>query len=377
MITPFIFGKIAKEENFTNREQDTLRLVTNFLSGTNTILISPRRWGKSSLVNKAATKATEKDKKIRFCFIDLYNLRGEEEFYRFLAQEILRATSSKYEELLESARNFLGRLLPQVTFSPEPNSAFSLSLNWDEVRKQPDEILNLAENIAKEKNIRLVICIDEFQNISHFGDSLNIQKKLRSHWQKHTHTSYCLYGSKRNMLKEVFASYGMPFYKFGDILFLQKITKEDWIPFITGRFTETGKFISNENAGIIADLVECHPYYVQQLAQQTWLRTDKNCDTDTVTDAHENLINQLDFLFQSITDSLSNTQINFLKALLMGVKMLSAKSNIKAFDLGTSANVSKIKKTLENKEIIDVLGNKIELLDPIYKSWLKKKYFKI
>ncbi len=88
-------------------------------------------------------------------------------------------------------------------------------------------------------------------------------------------------------------------------------------------------------------------------------------------------VKYLYFLFQTITDELSNTQINFLKALVMDVKMLSAKSTIKTFDLGSSANVSRIKKTLKNKEIIDEVGHDIELLDPIHKNWLKKKYFKI
>ena len=81
METPFIFGKIATNKNFTDREQECADLILNFKSLINTILISPRRWGKSSLVNKAAKLAMEQDKKLRICYIDLFNVRNEEDFY--------------------------------------------------------------------------------------------------------------------------------------------------------------------------------------------------------------------------------------------------------------------------------------------------------
>ena len=377
MPTPFIYGKIVQNESFTDRENETGQLVFNFSSTINTILISPRRWGKSSLVAKAAAIATAANPNLRFCFIDIYNVRTEDEFYQLLAQEVLKSSSSKMEELLEDARNFLGKFIPRVTFNPDPSSEISLGLDWKEVKRQPDDILNLADNIAKAKNLKFVICIDEFQNISGFDDHLAVQKKLRSHWQKQVNVSYCLYGSKRHMLMDVFSSPSMPFYKFGDILFLQKISKTDWIPFIKGRFLITGKEISDQNAELITGLVESHSQYVQQLAQQVWFRTDKSASEAIVHEAHENLILQLSMLFQTITDGLSNTQLNFLKAILHEAIQLSSKDTIQEFGLGTSANVLRIKQALISKEIIDIQGDNIEFIDPLFKYWLKKHYFKI
>ena len=77
---PFTFGTIADGEDFTDRIEETKRLATNFLNGTNTMLISPRRWGKSSLVRHAAEETLRKQKDIRFCFIDLFNVRTEADF---------------------------------------------------------------------------------------------------------------------------------------------------------------------------------------------------------------------------------------------------------------------------------------------------------
>jgi len=377
MEAPFVFGKLAIKKNFANREKERKRLINNFLMLVNTTLISPRRWGKSSLVEKAAGEAVKSNKNLRFCFIDAFNVRTEEQFYQLLATEVLKASATKLEMLFDNAKSYMGKFLPKLSFSPDDQNELSLSLDWKEVIKQPDDILNMAEKIAIAKDWKIVVCIDEFQNIATFKNPVAFQKKLRANWQKHQHTTYCLYGSKRHMLMDVFTDSSMPFYKFGDLMFLEKIGKEDWIKFITKRFRDTKKSISKASAALIADLAECHPYYVQQLAQQCWLRTHDKCNEETVYDAHQGIVDQLSLLFQSKTEELSNSQVNFLNALLSGEAQLSSKDTMQEYNLGTSANVVRIKKALENKEIIDIRGSEIFVLDPMYKSWLKTRYFKI
>ncbi len=375
METPFVFGKVASDRNFTDRKQETERLVRNFSSGVNTILISPRRWGKTSLVVYSADLTKKKNKDIRFCFVDLNNVRTEEQFYRYFAAAVLRSSANRVSELLDNARKFLGRFIPNVTFSPGPDSEFRLSMNWEEVKRSPEDVLNFAERIGSEKKIRIIVCIDEFQNISGFDDPAGFQKKLRAQWQTHRMASYCIYGSKRHMLMDVFASPSMPFYKFGDILFLEKISANDWISFIRKRFAQTGKTIESKDAILIAELADCHPYYVQQLAQLAWFRTEKICTGEIIVSACNSLVLQLSMLFQHLTDELSNTQVNFLKALIQNVEQLSARDVIINYGLGTSANVTKIKKALVSKEIIDIRGDKVSFLDPLYRMWLRDHYF--
>ena len=79
--------------------------------------------------------------------------------------------------------------------------------------------------------------------------------------------------------------YGSSFYKFGDILFLQKINRADWVTFIMGRFRATGKSISGTLSGTIADTMQNHPYYVQQYSQQVWLRTESECTENKLDEA--------------------------------------------------------------------------------------------
>jgi AAA+ ATPase superfamily predicted ATPase len=375
METPFIFGKIVNKHDFTNREKETQQLSANFTSNINTILISPRRWGKSSLVAKAAGLTAKKNKHIRCVMIDLYNIRSEEEFYQLLAQEVVKATATKTEDLFSIVKKFLSHFIPKVSYSGDDIGELSIGLDWKELKKNPDQLLNLAEKIAIDKKIKLVICIDEFQNISTFDEPLSFQKKVRAHWQKHHHVTYCLYGSKRHMLMEVFNSPSMPFYKFGDLIFLEKIKQADWTKYITLRFRETGKKIEPAEAMLISEITDCHPYYVQQLSQQCWLRSNKTCTKAIVLESHDSLMLQLSLLFQTITDGLSKTQVNILKAILNGQQQLSSKETIEEYKLGTSANVNRLKQTMQEKEIIDILNNKIVFLDPLYKSWLSKYYF--
>jgi len=376
METPFVFGKIASDRDFTDRKFETERLVSNFGSSVNTILISPRRWGKSSLVSKAAEVSLTTNKNIRFCFIDLNNVRSEEQFYQQLATKVLNASATKTKALLENSRKFFGKFIPYITISPDPATELKVGLDWKEVKREPDDILDLAEKISTRNNFKYVICIDEFQNISEFENPLDLQKKLRSHWQKHKNVSYCLYGSKRHMMMDVFTSPSMPFYKFGDIIFLGKILLNDWVPFIKERFNDTGKKISNAEAEFITELTDCHPYYVQQLAQQSWLRTDRFCSREIVAESFQNLTRQLSLLFQNLTDGLNRTQINLLKALTDDIDQLSSQSTIQTYQLGTSANVVKAKRTLIEEEIVEINGKEISFLDPVFKHWLKEFFFK-
>jgi uncharacterized protein len=375
MDTPFIYGKLAVGENFTDREDEKIRLVQNFHSGTNTVLISPRRWGKSSLVLKAASEVQDSDQKIKIVFIDLFNIRSEENFYKALAENVIRASSSRMEEVVSIVKQFMKQWIPRISFSPDSQQEFSLGLNWNELKEQPDEILDLAENIAQSKKCKLVICIDEFQNIAFFGDPLAFQKKLRSHWQTHQSVSYCLYGSKRHMLMDVFTSPSMPFFKFGDLLFLTRIAINFWIPFIVERFRSTGKLISDSQAEKIAVMAEGHPYYVQQLAQLVWLRTDTEVTTGIVDEAMDGLVLQMSLLFQGITENLTTSQVKFIRMLIEGETHHTTKVNIEKYQLGSSAHVIRIKKSLIEKEIIDEQPGGVIILDPVYSNWLRNYYY--
>jgi len=371
---PFIFGKVAELQNFTDRENESRRLSQNFLSLINTTIISPRRWGKSSLVKSVSKSLMLDNKDFKVCLIDIFNIKSESYFYLNFAKNILKSTSTKWEDWLENAKEFMSRLIPKISFTPDNQAEFTFGIDFEEVKNNPDDILELAQTIAQKKELKMIVCIDEFQNIANFENPLAFQQKLRSHWQHHQDVCYCLYGSKRHMLIDIFSNPAMPFYKFGDIIFLEKIDNKVWGKFIQKRFKETGKIITKKEGEYLASLVANHPYYVQQLAQISWLRTKIYCSKTIIDDSLQTLKNQLSLLFTGLAETLTATQINFLRALLEGVTSFG-QENLQKYNLGTSANILKIKDALLNKEIIDITTKQIDIQDPIFALWLKEDYF--
>ena len=173
---------------------------------------------------------------------------------------------------MENAKRFLSSLVPIVTMSANPENPVSFSLK-SVVSNYGEEVLTLPERIAKEKNICIIICIDEFQQIGEMNDSITFQKKLRSVWQHQHSVSYCLYGSKRHLLMNMFGSRSYPFYKFGDMIFLERIPIEYWYEYIQKRFEQAGKQISTEIINQIYAYVDGNSSYVQQLSWLVWART--------------------------------------------------------------------------------------------------------
>jgi predicted AAA+ superfamily ATPase len=110
---PFIFGKTSDNVNFTDREGEAARLEMDFKSQVNVMIISLRRWGKTSLVENVAKKIRTENKKIKVCMLDIFSVRSETEFYEYFAKEILKSTANRWEEMVENAKTFLSHLLPK------------------------------------------------------------------------------------------------------------------------------------------------------------------------------------------------------------------------------------------------------------------------
>lgn len=373
--SPFIFGRKAIGESFTDRENETERLVSNFRNRVNTVLISPRRWGKSSLVKKAGDLANSETLKV--IYIDAFSLRDATEFYTVLATEVIKSTSNTMETWIEYVKRFFSRLSPRFSFGPDPLNSFELSFELESVERNYQEILDLPEKIALDKGIRLVICIDEFQNTASFSESALFHKRLRTAWQNQQQVTYCIYGSKQHMMSALFEKQSMPFYKFGENIHLNKIAVHHWVLFITQKFEQTGKAISEALAQKIAEKVKCHSYYVQQLSHLVWQRTAKKADETIFTAAMDDLLAQNDMLYQRETDLLSDTQLNFLKTMASGIPNgYSSRDILQKYKLGSSANVSKIKKALVEKEFIQFNGKSTEFLDPAYELWFNREIMK-
>lgn len=366
----FVYGMSVEGENFTDRVKETKRLKLDFENGINVILVSPRRMGKSSIVKKVKSEIT--DPAIKVVFMDIYDCRSEYDFYNRFASVLMKETATKTEQILDNIKRFLFRLTPKVAFSSEPMSEMSLSLGITPQNYQPEEILQLPELIAKEQGVHLIICIDEFQQIGEFGDSLTIQKRLRGIWQHQRNVSYCLFGSKKHLMTKLFQNRRMPFYQFGEMMYLDKIPTADWVSFICRRFESQGKHISEELAQRICETVENNSSYVQQLAWNVLAETDKETTEQDFKNGVQALMAQCSGLFEQHIQGLTSYQLNFIRAICDGVHSdFGSKAILEQYNLGTKSNVSRIKTALRDRELIDITPDGIFLEDPVFGLWLK------
>lgn len=370
MEKPFVFGVPADNVHFIGRESEIERLSANMRYGVNTVLMSPRRWGKTSLVNKVA-ESFSSDKERIIVRMDIFACRSEYDFYNVFSSELLKQTASKIDEWKKIAKGFIERLTPKISVNPDHTAEYSVSLGITPKTHTPDEVLSLPQIIAERKKCDIVICIDEFQQIGEFPDSLSVQKKLRTVWQGQKNVSYCLFGSKMHMMMKLFQKKSYPFYRFGEILNLKPIPLETWIPYIKSRFDVFGKSISDTMIERICQTVEYQASYVQQLAYSILLLTDRDA-TETVFNAGVNdLISQNSGTFLEQTQSLTSYQLNFLRAVIDGISQGFGESSVREqYNLGSPSNIARLKQALIDKELIEQTETGIIIGDPVLRLWL-------
>lgn len=368
----FVYGMSVGGNNFTDRFEETKRIKLDFENGVNVILISPRRMGKTSLIKKVISEID--NPMLKIVYMDIYDCRSEYDFYNRFAETIMKSTGNHLEQVMENIKRFLVRISPKISFSPEPNSEFSVSLGITPKDYSPEEILNLPERIAKEQGVRLVVCIDEFQQIGEFTDSLTVQKRLRGVWQHHQNVSYCLFGSKKHLMENIFQNRRMPFYQFGEMLHLKCIPTVYWVPFICSRFEKYGKKIAEEYANRICQVVKNYSSYVQQLAWNVMAETEKEVNEESFEEGLKALLEQNSSLFIQQTDGLTTYQLNFIRLLCKDIHSgFTTQAISDIYPLGSKSNIDRIKKSLVDKEIITIEKDGIFLADSVFELWFKRE----
>ncbi|KGI59527.1 hypothetical protein HMPREF3034_01527 [Prevotella sp. DNF00663] len=369
----FVFGTAVSDYNFTGREREIKRLLTAFQTGINVILMSARRLGKTSLV-KHVSRLLDSNEVI-MVFLDIFSCKTEYEFYNKLATEVLKQTASRQELWLDEAREFIFRLAPKISISPDPNSEFSVSLGISPKTHTPEEVLSLAEKIAIKKGKRIVVCIDEFQQIGEMEGSKQIQARLRAVWQHQEHVSYCLFGSKQHLMSNIFLNRSMPFYQFGDLIALEKIPTEEWVEYIVSHFADGNRTILREQAEEICRFVDNYSSYVQQLSWILYTQTNEGeCVTDEkVRQAETDLLNVNEILFMQMVEPLTEYQTNFIRAIVSGEHSdFGLAETRETYRLGSYSNIGRLKKALLERDIITSENHIITLTDPVFAQWFNR-----
>ena len=375
-MVPFMYGLIAENDNFIDRIKDRKQLKTFLGGGINVMLISPRRWGKSSLVKAAMEELKQEDKQVKVCYLDASRIISEEEFYNKFAIAVIESASSTLEKKWADFKQYVQALIPGVKLKTSAFDAveMEMELNFTPLKDSAERVLQLPEQISIDKGLHIIVCIDEFQQLSYLPNWKKMEATMRSVWQHQHHANYCLYGSKRHMMMDIFNNSNNPFYRFGQVLYMKKIEKQYWMPYIIEGFTKTGKYISEELASKICDTVQCHSWYVQQFSLFIWMNTETEVTEEIINRQLQVVIDTNADMFAKDIENLAASQVAMLRAVSAGETQFNAKEVVKRYGLGAPRTITLNKKALITRDIIEVNDDSYRFVDPIYALWFKREY---
>ncbi len=375
-MVPFMYGLIAEKENFIDRIEDRRQLKTFLGGGINVMLISPRRWGKSSLVKAAMEELKNEDQQVRVCYLDASKIVSEDEFYNKFAMAVIESASSSFEKKWADFKQYVQALIPGVRLkaSAFDSIQMEMELNFAPLRDSAEKVLQLPEQMSADKGLHIIVCIDEFQQLVSLPNWKRMEATMRSVWQHQHNANYCLYGSKRHMMMDIFNNSNNPFYRFGQVLFMKKIEKQYWMPYIMEGFAKTGKHISEELAARICETVECHSWYVQQLSLFVWMNTETEVTEEIFNRQLQVVIDTNADMFAADIESLAASQVAMLRAISSGETRFNAKDVVERYGQGAPRTITLNKKTLIKRDIIETANDGYRFVDPVYALWFKQAY---
>ncbi|WP_457600773.1 AAA family ATPase [Hydrogenivirga sp.] len=364
---PFFFGGVVREKDFCDRRGELSSLERDVLSGMNVLVYAPRRYGKTSLLFALLSRLEGKD--ITGIYIDLFPVSSDVEFTEVYFSKVVRALETRADRVIRLLKETLGfKPSFSVEVDPEGRTRFKLALRKEERNKAFEEVVDLPYRYAERTGKKLCIVMDEFQEVHRLG----LDAKLRSVLQRHSRkVSYVFSGSKRSILERLFSDRKVPFYGSVKKLPLEPIHEEDWLPFVKGKFEETGKGIDEEFVVRAVRLLEGHPQGVQQFFHFLWEETEKTVDEEVFERATRKLLEAEKDVFWFMWEELTNVQRNTLKLIAHtdGVEIYR-RENLERFGLGPNT-VQKAVKSLIEKDVLYRKGKRIVFQSPMMKLWLK------
>ena len=354
MKNPFKFGTVVEEEFFTDRQEELQYICRVMDSENHLALISPRRFGKSSLVLKAV-----KQLKRPYIMLNMQSITSTKDLSNRILESVLKLYPMKNLKVL--LRNF--RIVPTISTNPM-NDSIEVSFNpfsKDNNDMILEDVLQLVNEVSTEKK-RVILIFDEFQEIKEIEKGLD--KKLRGILQLQDKINCIFLGSQESMMQEIFNDKKSPFYHFGLIMQLKRIPENEFFQFLNERFskiTTQSENISHE----ILQVTHCHPYYTQQLAFQVWDAIQyQKIGNDVVNQAIEQLTQMHDLDFERFWINLNKTDRNSLMLLAQG------KNPMMQRDMSTSTSFSSLKRLTKNGYAIKTDTYEIE--DPFFQRWIQQ-----
>jgi AAA+ ATPase superfamily predicted ATPase len=370
MQNPFQYGKVVEAPFFTDRESVLHSMMDDLESGNNLVLYSPRRYGKTSLLNKVAHEMSLKG--FKTIYIDFCRVTSIQNFIQIYTQAIVAKAKKPMISLLKKFSSMVRGTTTTLSFDASGNPVFSLSfLPAADLPQTLEDTLNLPEKLDKDK--RWLIVFDEYQEIANFNGN-RFDSQLRSAIQFHKDAVYVFSGSKHHLLLNLFSKPENAFYRFGKVIPMEKIDPVLMRSYVMERFAFTKIRLTPEVADLIISKADNIPNYVQYLAAEVWQSCTEHLvepDSKMVQQATRVLISQQQDYFLQIWEKLSNYQKQVLAALTVDNSNPFTKEFQNKFSLNSVSGTQRAVDKLLELELVYRDGQVYSFADPLLKCYIE------
>ena len=371
---PFIVTGKINEEYFCDRVNETARLIKTVTNGNNLVIISPRRMGKTGLIQYCYDKPEISNDYYTF-FIDILHTSSLREFTYLLGKTI-------YEELLPRSKKMVSLFAQTIKsisgkFGFDPMTSLpTFNVELGDIERPEytlEEIFHYLENADKP----CIVAIDEFQQIAKYPEK-NIEALLRTYIQKIKNSNFIFAGSERHLMQEMFVSSARPFYNSADIMELGVIPADLYIPFIVKHFEDAGRSIKPENVEYVYNLFKGHTYYIQRTFNGAFADTEEHneCTLEVIENAIGSMIDNNSVIFREILSNIPEKQKVVLYAIAKEgeVKAITSSDFIKRHSLTSASSVQSAVNKLLEKDYITCRNKVYSLTDKLFAMWINKIY---
>jgi hypothetical protein len=374
MKNPFQYGGVIGSEAFCNRRRERADLQRAMENGEKLFVYSERRMGKTSLVRLVLDRLPKRG--YLGVYVDLWPTDGEESFVAALARGLAEAMGPSPEKVLSAARTFFGRLTPTLTLDTDGKTVVSFGMHRGaKVGPALDEVLAAPARMAKEGRRKVVIVLDEFQQIMEYGGDL-VERRLRSVVQHQPDVSFIFLGSRKHLIQKMFLDGSRPLYRSAGHYPLGPISVEEWLPFIWERFYNAKKKISDEQIREIVGLTDGHPFYTQHLCHALWELADigRKIPDEMIADALRMLLEREGYAYTTLWESLTSNQRRFLEGLARSGEPVQpfASEFLQRHRLGTASSAQRAVESLLARDVIDRDEGSYMILDRFFRLWIQR-----
>ena len=374
VLNPFVVGRYVSEKYFCDREKETEFLIKQVENGRNVALISPRRMGKTGLVQHCFQQPRLNENYYTF-FVDIYATSSLAEFVYLLGKTIYEtlkpkrtAWAEKFFQIIASLR--VGFKLDAVTGEP----GFDIGLGDIQAPQTTlDEIFRYLESADKP----CIVAIDEFQQIGTYEEK-NVEALLRTKIQQCKQTLFIYAGSKRHLMNNMFHSSSKPFYQSAISMGLEPIPMETYVEFAGRMFSQRGKILDRAAAEAIYRMFDGCTWYMQMMMNEMFALTKEGmtCTTEYIDFAWDNIIMAQEDRYQAILYGLAPKQKQLLQAIARDriVEGITSSDFVKRHRLVSASSVQAALKPLLKNDIVTCEEGIYRIYDYFFADYLAKKY---